>query len=69
MAQHTRSGDWVAKAERTHELSRERRYRVAGIDEDGDVQAFESDSLERARDVEEQMREDLNEVTFDKRAG
>jgi len=50
-------------------LSRERRYRVAGIDEDGDVQAFESDSLERARDVEEQMREDLNEVTFDKRAG
>jgi hypothetical protein len=48
-------------------LSRERRYRVAGIDEDGDVQAFESDSLERSRDVEEQMREDLNDVAFEDR--
>ena len=48
-------------------MAERKRYRVAGIDEDGDVQAFESDSLERARDVEEQMREDLNGVTFEDR--
>ena len=48
-------------------MAEARRYRVSGIDEDGDAQAFESDSVERARDVEEQMREDLNGVTFEDR--
>ena len=48
-------------------MTTHKRYRVSGIDEDGDVQAFESDSVERARDVEEQMREDLNGVAFEDR--
>jgi hypothetical protein len=42
----------------------QRKYRVMGIDEDGDIQAFETDSEERARDVFEQMQEDLEDVQF-----
>jgi hypothetical protein len=38
--------------------------RVAGYDEDGDFQAFESDSEERARDVFEQMQEELTDATW-----
>jgi hypothetical protein len=40
-----------------------KRFRVAGYDEDGDIQAFESDSEESARDVFEQMQEELTAVT------
>lgn len=42
----------------------QKRFRVAGYDEDGDIQAFESDSEDRARDVFEQMREELSDVTW-----
>jgi hypothetical protein len=42
----------------------QKRFRVAGYDEDGDIQAFESDSEERARDVFEQMQEELTEVSW-----
>jgi hypothetical protein len=42
----------------------QKRFRVAGYDEDGDIQAFESDSEERARDVFEQMQDDLTDVTW-----
>ena len=45
----------------------QKRYRVAGLDEDGDIQAFETDSGERARDVYEQMLEDLTDVAFSER--
>jgi hypothetical protein len=41
----------------------QKRFRVSGIDEDG-IQAFETDSEERARDVYEQMLEDLEDVEF-----
>jgi hypothetical protein len=44
--------------------SKQKRFRVAGYDEDGDIQAFESDSEERARDVFEQMQGDLVDVTW-----
>ena len=42
----------------------QKRFRVAGYDEDEDIQAFESDSEERARDVFEQMQEELTGVTW-----
>ena len=42
----------------------QKRFRVAGYDEDGDIQAFESDSEDRARDVFEQMREELTDVSW-----
>ena len=48
-------------------MERQRRYRVTGIDEDGDVQAFETDDRERADDVHEQMLEDLNAVALEDR--
>lgn len=49
-------------------MERQRRYRVSGVDEDGDVQAFETDDRDRADDVHKQMIEDLDAVTLEDRA-
>lgn len=46
-----------------------RRYRVSGVDEDGDVHAFETDERARAEEMRAIMAEDLNGVTLvDQRA-
>ena len=43
-------------------MSRRRRYEVTGIDDLGDVHTFGSDDRERAVEVAELMREDLESV-------
>jgi hypothetical protein len=61
MSMPPNEADAVPRESATQE---QRKYRVMGIDEDGDIQAFETDSEERARDVYEQMQEDLDDVQF-----
>jgi hypothetical protein len=39
-----------------------RRYEVTGVDDLGDVHTFGSDDRERAEEVAELMREDLDDV-------
>jgi hypothetical protein len=49
----------------------QRRYRVSGLDEDGDVHAFETNDLDRAEKMQKLMAEDLHHVellTADPRA-
>jgi hypothetical protein len=45
-----------------NQLPHTRRYIVAGIDSDGDVQAFASDDRTAADEVREQMEDDLTDV-------
>jgi hypothetical protein len=40
----------------------QRRYRVSGIDEHGDIHAFETDVLESAEEMQKIMGEDLQDV-------
>ena len=44
-----------------------KRFRVTGYDENDDLNAFETDSRERAKAMEQQMAEDLREVVCDMR--
>ncbi len=44
---------------------RDKRFRVTGFDQNDDIHAFVSDSRERAKAMEAQMRKDLPDVTFD----
>ncbi len=43
-------------------MSRKRKYHVSGIDEHGDLHTFRTDHRERADEVEQDMREDLQDV-------
>jgi hypothetical protein len=43
-------------------MNQQRRYRVSGTDEHGDVHAFETDNLESAEEMKAIMGEDLNDV-------
>jgi hypothetical protein len=47
--------------------SGQRRYRVSGTDEHGDVHAFETDNLESAEEMKAIMGEDLEEVHLEER--
>ena len=40
----------------------ERKYEVRGQDDLGDIHSFQTDDRERAEEIEELMREDLDEV-------
>lgn len=40
----------------------QRRYRVSGTDEHGDIHAFETDNLESAEEMKAIMGEDLQDV-------
>ncbi len=42
----------------------QKQFRVSGVNEDGDVMAFETDSEERARTMHSDMSCDLDEVTW-----
>jgi hypothetical protein len=52
-------------------MDEQRRYCVSGLDEDGDVHAFETNDLDRAEKMQKLMAEDLHHVellTADPRA-
>jgi hypothetical protein len=44
---------------------RDKRYRVTGEDDQGDIHAFETDSRERAKVMEAQMREEFKHVVLE----
>jgi hypothetical protein len=43
-------------------MAEQRRYRVSGIDEHGDIHAFETDNLGSAEEMRAIMGEDLQDV-------
>jgi hypothetical protein len=43
---------------------RDKRFRVTGEDEQGDIHAFETDSRTRAKAMEAQMREEFKHVAL-----
>jgi hypothetical protein len=49
------------------DLAPQKRFRVTGHDDFGDVHAFETDDQERAEDMRDLMREDLENVTTEDR--
>jgi hypothetical protein len=48
------------------EQRRDKRFRVTGEDEDGDIHAFETDSRERVKQMEMVFRESLKNVLCDR---
>lgn len=48
-------------------MSRQRRYEVSGIDDLGDVHTFGTNDEERAREIEQMMKEDLEQVELKER--
>ena len=44
---------------------RKKRFRVSGVDENGDIHAFETDDRERAKAYQEGMMEDLSDVEWE----
>jgi hypothetical protein len=48
---------------------RPKHYRVSGYDEDGDLHAFETNDLERAKNMELVFRESLKDVELERRRG
>lgn len=47
------------------EQRRDKRFRVTGVDAEGDIHAFETDSRERAEAMRDEFREDLQDVLLD----
>ena len=43
-------------------MSKQRKYEVSGVDEDGDIHLFRTDNRDHAEEVADMMREDLAEV-------
>lgn len=50
-------------------MDRQRRYRVSGVDEYGDVYALETDDAEHAEQTRKQFGEDLTAVGIEDRGG